>query len=212
VRRGGHRGGSSPRGKMLVIPPGGNIAGPLQVCRRAHPRHAAADCRRPSATLVPVRLAAGDEADLEDVIRAARRHRLRPAVEMVAKRGELAVARADCSTCSRRRRSTRCGSSSSATNRRRDPPSFKGRRPALGRPGGARACGPRPAGNWLLTPLGSRPGPRSWRLSTRAFPRSSARSPTGITVEGMEAFSSVLADRMDLLLDYLPLGGVVLAC
>ncbi len=34
----------------------------------------------------------------------------------------------------------------------------------------------------------------------------------GITVEGMEAFSSVLADRMDLLLDYLPLGGVVLAC
>ena len=28
----------------------------------------------------------------------------------------------------------------------------------------------------------------------------------------MEAFSSVLADRMELLLDYLPLGGVVLAC
>ena len=28
----------------------------------------------------------------------------------------------------------------------------------------------------------------------------------------MEAFSSVLADRMDLLLDHLPLGGVVLAC
>ena len=34
----------------------------------------------------------------------------------------------------------------------------------------------------------------------------------GITVEGMEAFSAVLADRMDLLLDHLPLGGVVLAC
>jgi transcription-repair coupling factor (superfamily II helicase) len=34
----------------------------------------------------------------------------------------------------------------------------------------------------------------------------------GITVEGMEAFSSVLADRMELLLDYLPLGGLVLAC
>ena len=34
----------------------------------------------------------------------------------------------------------------------------------------------------------------------------------GITVEGMEAFSSVLADRMELLLDHLPLGGVVLAC
>jgi transcription-repair coupling factor (superfamily II helicase) len=34
----------------------------------------------------------------------------------------------------------------------------------------------------------------------------------GITVEGMEAFSSVLADRMDLLLDHVPLGGIVLAC
>src|SRR5215475_12924462 len=34
----------------------------------------------------------------------------------------------------------------------------------------------------------------------------------GITVEGMEAFSSVLADRMDLLLDHLPLGAIVLAC
>src|SRR5579863_9523537 len=34
----------------------------------------------------------------------------------------------------------------------------------------------------------------------------------GITVEGMEAFSAVLADRMDLLLDHLPIGGVVLAC
>src|SRR6266700_2767361 len=34
----------------------------------------------------------------------------------------------------------------------------------------------------------------------------------GITVEGMEAFAPVLADRMDLLLDYLPRGGCVLAC
>ncbi len=34
----------------------------------------------------------------------------------------------------------------------------------------------------------------------------------GITVEGMEAFSSVLADRMDLLIDHLPLRSVVLAC
>jgi transcription-repair coupling factor (superfamily II helicase) len=34
----------------------------------------------------------------------------------------------------------------------------------------------------------------------------------GITVEGMEAFAPVLADRMELLLDYVPLGGVVLAC
>ncbi|MGO9079638.1 MAG: transcription-repair coupling factor [Streptosporangiaceae bacterium] len=34
----------------------------------------------------------------------------------------------------------------------------------------------------------------------------------GITVEGMEAFAPVLADRMELLLDYLPAGSVVLAC
>ena len=34
----------------------------------------------------------------------------------------------------------------------------------------------------------------------------------GIAVEGMEAFAPVLADRMDLLLDYVPAGGIVLAC
>ena len=34
----------------------------------------------------------------------------------------------------------------------------------------------------------------------------------GIPVEGMEAFAPVLADRMDLLLDYVPPGGIVLAC
>ncbi|HTU75252.1 MAG TPA: transcription-repair coupling factor [Trebonia sp.] len=34
----------------------------------------------------------------------------------------------------------------------------------------------------------------------------------GITVEGMEAFASVLADRMELLIDHMPLGGLLLAC
>jgi transcription-repair coupling factor (superfamily II helicase) len=34
----------------------------------------------------------------------------------------------------------------------------------------------------------------------------------GITVEGMEAFAPVLADRMELLLDYVPPGSCVLAC
>ena len=34
----------------------------------------------------------------------------------------------------------------------------------------------------------------------------------GIAVEGMEAFTPVLADRMDLLVDYVPPGGIVLAC
>ena len=34
----------------------------------------------------------------------------------------------------------------------------------------------------------------------------------GIAVEGMEAFAPVLAERMELLLDYVPAGGIVLAC
>jgi transcription-repair coupling factor (superfamily II helicase) len=34
----------------------------------------------------------------------------------------------------------------------------------------------------------------------------------GITVEGMEAFAPTLCDRMELLLDYVPSGGVVIAC
>jgi transcription-repair coupling factor (superfamily II helicase) len=34
----------------------------------------------------------------------------------------------------------------------------------------------------------------------------------GIAVDGMEAFAPVLADRMELLLDYVPPGGLVLAC
>jgi transcription-repair coupling factor (superfamily II helicase) len=34
----------------------------------------------------------------------------------------------------------------------------------------------------------------------------------GIAVEGMEAFAPVLAGRMDLLIDYVPPGGIVLAC
>ncbi len=34
----------------------------------------------------------------------------------------------------------------------------------------------------------------------------------GIAVEGMEAFAPVLAERMDLLLDHVPPGGLVLAC
>ena len=34
----------------------------------------------------------------------------------------------------------------------------------------------------------------------------------GIPVEGMEAFAPVLADRMDLLIDYVPPDGIVLAC
>src|SRR5205814_8945453 len=34
----------------------------------------------------------------------------------------------------------------------------------------------------------------------------------GIAVEGMEAFAPVLAERMELLVDYVPAGGVVVTC
>src|SRR5262249_6688663 len=34
----------------------------------------------------------------------------------------------------------------------------------------------------------------------------------GIAVEGMEAFAPILSDRMDLLLDYIPSGGLIVAC
>ena len=34
----------------------------------------------------------------------------------------------------------------------------------------------------------------------------------GITVEGMEAFAPTLCDRMELLLDYVPGDGIVIAC
>ncbi|HBW20052.1 MAG TPA: transcription-repair coupling factor [Actinobacteria bacterium] len=39
-----------------------------------------------------------------------------------------------------------------------------------------------------------------------------ARLADGITVEGMEALAPALTDRMELLLDYVPPGGLVLAC
>ena len=58
----------------------------------------------------------------------------------------------------------------------------------------------------------SGPGPRNSPTSTRRVAEILGKIADGITVEGMEAFASVLADRMELLLDHLPLGGVVLAC
>ncbi len=39
-----------------------------------------------------------------------------------------------------------------------------------------------------------------------------AKLAEGITVEGMEAFAPVLAERMELLVDYVPAGGLVLTC
>jgi transcription-repair coupling factor (superfamily II helicase) len=81
-----------------------------------------------------------------------------------------------------------------------------------------RSLGPAPAGLWappcrelLLTPAVRE---RAKELAGE-YPGLSdvlGKLADGITVEGMEAFAPVLADRMDLLLDYLPPGGCVLAC
>jgi transcription-repair coupling factor (superfamily II helicase) len=157
--------------------------------------------------LVPVRLAVGDDADPEDVI--ARLVDIGYArVEMVAKRGELAV---------------RGGLLDVFPPTEEHPLriEFFGdtvEEIRVFKVADQRSAGQAEHGLWappcrelLLTP------------SVRARAKDLAnRHPgvleilgkiaDGITVEGMEAFSSVLADRMELLLDYLPLGGVVLAC
>jgi len=81
-----------------------------------------------------------------------------------------------------------------------------------------RSLGPAPAGLWappcrelLLTPAVRE---RAKELAGE-YPGLSdvlSRLADGITVEGMEAFAPVLAERMDLLLDYVPPGGCVVAC
>jgi transcription-repair coupling factor (superfamily II helicase) len=77
---------------------------------------------------------------------------------------------------------------------------------------------PAPAGLWappcrelLLTPAVRE---RAKELASE-YPGLSdvlGRLADGITVEGMEAFAPVLAERMELLLDYVPPGGCVVAC
>jgi transcription-repair coupling factor (superfamily II helicase) len=157
--------------------------------------------------LVPVRLNAGDDADPEDVI--ARLVDIGYArVEMVAKRGELAV---------------RGGLLDVFPPTEEHPlrVEFFGdtvEEVRVFKVADQRSAGQAEHGLWappcrelLLTPsvrarakelAGTHPG----------VSEILGKIADGITVEGMEAFSSVLADRMDLLLDHLPLGGVVLAC
>ncbi len=157
--------------------------------------------------LEPVRLAEGDEADPEDVITRlvdigyAR-------VEMVSKRGELAV---------------RGGLLDVFPPTEEHPLriEFFGdtvEEIRVFKVADQRSSGRAPHGLWappcrelLLTPA----------VRTRAkhladeHPGASeilGKIADGITVEGMEAFASVLADRMELLLDHLPLGALVLAC
>jgi transcription-repair coupling factor (superfamily II helicase) len=157
--------------------------------------------------LVPVRLAVGDDADPEDVI--ARLVEIGYArVEMVSKRGELAV---------------RGGLLDVFPPTEEHPlrVEFFGdtvEEVRVFKVADQRSAGQATRGLWappcrelLLTPSVRA---RAKELADRhpALSDILGKIADGITVEGMEAFSSVLADRMELLLDYVPLSGLVLAC
>jgi transcription-repair coupling factor (superfamily II helicase) len=157
--------------------------------------------------LVPVRLAVGDEADPEDVIGRlidigyAR-------VELVTKRGELAV---------------RGGLLDVFPPTEEHPlrVEFFGdsvEEIRVFTVADQRSAGPAEHGLWappcrelLLTPS-VRARAKELADTHPGVSEILGKIADGITVEGMEAFSSVLADRMELLLDHLPLGGLVLAC
>jgi transcription-repair coupling factor (superfamily II helicase) len=157
--------------------------------------------------LVPVRLAVGDDADPEDVI--ARLIDIGYArVEMVSKRGELAV---------------RGGLLDVFPPTEEHPlrieffgdtvDEIRVFKVADQRSAGAAEHGlwAPPCRELLLTPS-VRARAKEIAAKHPGVSEILGKIADGITVEGMEAFSSVLADRMDLLLDHLPLGGVVLAC
>jgi transcription-repair coupling factor (superfamily II helicase) len=157
--------------------------------------------------LVPVQLAVGDDADPEDVI--ARLVDIGYArVEMVAKRGELAV---------------RGGLLDVFPPTEEHPlrVEFFGdtvEEIRVFKVADQRSAGQAAQGLWappcrelLLTPA-VRARAKELAAKHPAVSDILGRIADGITVEGMEAFSSVLADKMDLLLDHLPLGSVVLAC
>ena len=157
--------------------------------------------------LVPVRLAVGDEADPEDVI--ARLVDIGYSrVEMVAKRGELAV---------------RGGLLDVFPPTEEHPlrVEFFGdtvEEVRVFKVADQRSAGQAEHGLWappcreLLLSPSVRARAKELAAKHPGVSEILGKIADGITVEGMEAFSSVLADRMDLLLDYLPVSAVVLAC
>jgi transcription-repair coupling factor (superfamily II helicase) len=196
---GGHRGGQPPGG-------GGDIFGPLKVVV-APVRALLQPIVAGLGDLVPVRLVVGDDADPEDVI--ARLVDIGYArVEMVAKRGELAV---------------RGGLLDVFPPTEEHPlrVEFFGdtvEEIRVFKVADQRSAGQAEHGLWappcrelLLTPS-VRARAKEIAAKHPGVSEILGKIADGITVEGMEAFSSLLADRMDLLLDHLPLGGVVLAC
>ena len=157
--------------------------------------------------LVPVRLAVGDDADPDDVL--ARLVEIGYSrVEMVSKRGELAV---------------RGGLLDVFPPTEEHPlrVEFFGdnvEEIRVFKVADQRSAGAAEHGLWappcrelLLTPS-VRARAKEIAAKHPGVSEILGKIADGITVEGMEAFSAVLADRMDLLLDHLPLGAVVLAC
>jgi transcription-repair coupling factor (superfamily II helicase) len=207
---GGFGGTGSPPigGSGGALPPEGNteIAGPLQVVV-APVRSVLQPIVAGLGDLDPVRLREGDEADPDDVI--ARLVDIGYArVEMVTKRGELAV---------------RGGLLDVFPPTEEHPLriEFFGdtvEEIRVFKVADQRSSGQAPHGLWappcrelLLTP-GVRARAKELADKHPGASEILGKIADGITVEGMEAFASVLADHMELLLDHVPFGGVVLAC
>ena len=157
--------------------------------------------------LEPVRLAVGDDADPEDVItRLVEIGYAR--VEMVSKRGELAV---------------RGGLLDVFPPTEEHPlrieffgdtvDEIRVFKVADQRSAGTSAHGlwAPPCRELLLTPS-VRARAKELAAKHPAVSDILGKIADGITVEGMEAFASVLADHMELLVDHLPIGGLVLSC
>ena len=158
--------------------------------------------------LEPVQLQVGQACELDDLLVTAGRDRLLPGQTWspAAARSPSAAA---SSTCSRPPRNTRCGSSSSATRSRRSATSRSPTSAASARP--SDGLWAPPCRELLLTPA-VRARAKELADTHPALADILGKLAEGITVEGMEAFAPVLADRMELLLDYIPPGGIVLAC
>jgi transcription-repair coupling factor (superfamily II helicase) len=204
--RGGTGGAEPPlRGVAGGPAPGGNT-GPLKVVV-APVRSVLQPIVAGLGDLEPVRLREGDEADPDDVI--ARLVDIGYArVEMVTKRGELAV---------------RGGLLDVFPPTEEHPLriEFFGdtvEEIRVFKVADQRSSGRAPGGLWappcrelLLTPSVRA---RAKELADK-HPSAAeilGKLADGIAVEGMEAFAAVLADRMELLLDHVPSGGIVLAC
>jgi transcription-repair coupling factor (superfamily II helicase) len=157
--------------------------------------------------LEPVRLAEGDDADQENVI--ARLVDIGYSrVEIVTKRGELAV---------------RGGLLDVFPPTEEHPVRIEFFGDSVDeirvfKVADQRSSGQAPQGLWappcrelLLTP-GVRTRAKELADQHPSVAEILGKIADGITVEGMEAFASVLADHMELLIDHIPVRGIVLAC